>query len=94
MSSRTRTRLLAGILVILGLIIMVGSAIAEFISPRDAFLASEILGLALSQIGIVLWSASTVSSKVRGSRDLILSEGDKGWEVEARGQNRRLSYEL
>lgn len=70
----SRTRILAGILVILGLIIMVASAIAEFISPRDAFLASEILGLALSQIGIVLWSTSAVSNEVRDSRDLILRE--------------------
>ena len=70
----TRVRILAGILIILGLVIMVASAIAEFISPRDAFLASEILGLGLSQIGIVLWSTSTVSDEIRDSRDLILRE--------------------
>ena len=68
----SRTRILARILIILGLVIMVAAAIA--CSAKDAFLASEILGLALSQIGIILWSTSTVSNEVRDSRDLILRE--------------------
>jgi len=69
-----KSRMLARILILVGLAILIASAIAEFISARDAFLASEILGLALSQIGIVLWSTSTISSEARDSRDLILPE--------------------
>ena len=45
---------LAKLLVIIGVIIMITSAIVEFIYGGDAFIASEILGLGLSQIGIVL----------------------------------------
>jgi len=75
----TGTGTLAKILVAIGLAIMVASAIAEFISVRDAFLASEILGLALSQIGIVLWSTSTISNGIKDSCDLILKEiGGRG----------------
>ena len=70
----TRMRVLDGVLLILGLIIMIASAIARFISPGDAFLASEILGLALSQIGIILWSTSVISGEVQDSRELILRE--------------------
>jgi len=71
------TKTLAKILIALGLVIMLASAIAEFILARDVFLASEILGLALSQIGIILWSTSTLSDRIEDSRDLVLKELEK-----------------
>ena len=69
-----RQILLAKWLVILGLIIMIASAIAEFILGGDAFIASEILGLGLSQVGIVLWSTNVLMSQIADSRNLILTQ--------------------
>jgi len=69
-----RQILLAKWLVILGLIIMIASAIAEFILGGDAFIASEILGLGLSQVGIVLWSTNVLMSQIADSRNLIMTQ--------------------
>lgn len=65
---------LAKTLVIIGVIIMIISAIAEFIFGGDAFIVSEILGLGLSQIGIVLWSTNVLMSQIMDSRNLILGQ--------------------
>ncbi|GEM_PF-3877106 len=68
-------------LVIIGVIIMTISAIAEFIYGGNAFIASEILGLGLSQIGIVLWSTNLLLNQIADSRNLILRE------MKERGKN-------
>ena len=65
---------LAKLLVIIGVIIMIASAIAEFIFGGDAFIASEILGLGLSQIGIVLWSTNVLTAQIIDSRNLVLGQ--------------------
>lgn len=65
---------LAKLLVIIGIVIMIASAIAEFIYGGEAFIASEILGLGLSQIGIVLWSSNLLLSQITDSRNLILDQ--------------------
>ncbi len=65
---------LAKLLVIIGVIIMILSAIAEFVYGGDAFIVSEILGLGLSQIGIVLWSTNVLMSQIMDSRNLILTQ--------------------
>ena len=65
---------LAKLLVIIGVIIMIASAIAEFIFGGDAFIASEILGLGLSQIGIVLWSTNVLAGQIIDSRNLLMGQ--------------------
>jgi len=65
---------LAKLLVIIGVIIMIASAIAEFIFGGDAFIASEILGLGLSQIGIVLWSTNVLTGQIIDSGNLHMGQ--------------------